>query len=160
MQRALTNVLVAVLLATPVAEGQRPSYSGPGTSQVKAPKRKAKRAKRAKKPYQVGTASWYGRRFQGKTTASGEPFNMFELTAAHRQLPMGTQIQVTNLTNGRWVVVRVNDRGPVPESRVIDLSYYAAELLGLSEKGIERVRLDIIEPPTLAMTREEPPGTP
>src|SRR5258706_11829393 len=81
------------------------------------------------KPYQVGRASWYGKQFHGRTTASGEPYDMFQFTAAHRQLPLGTWVKVTNMHNGRWVMVRVNDRGPVPESRIIDLSYGAAEML-------------------------------
>ncbi len=151
MRRALTSFLVAGLLAAPVAKGQRPSNSGSGTSQVKVPKQsKIRRAK----PYQVGTASWYGRQFHGKTTASGEPFNMFQLTAAHRELPLGTLVRVTNLSNGKSLIVKVNDRGPVPEDRVIDLSYIAAELLGLGEKGLQRVRLDIVQPPTIAFNRE------
>src|ERR1700681_1079889 len=72
-----------------------------------------KPAKRPAKPYQVGTASWYGREFHGKTTASGEPFNMFDLTAAHPKLPLGSWVRVTNLRNGKTVVVKINDRGPI-----------------------------------------------
>ena len=68
------------------------------------------------RPYQVGTASWYGRYFHGRPTASGEPYDMFRLTAAHRTLKLGTWVRVTNLRNGRSVVVRINDRGPVPRA--------------------------------------------
>src|ERR1700739_681772 len=101
-------------------------------------------------PYQVGTASWYGDYFQGKQTASGELFDMHDFTAAHPALPLGTFVQVTNLRNGRGVVVRINDRGPVVDGRIIDVSYNAARALGFKERGLQRVRLDIYEPPTLA----------
>jgi len=98
------------------------------------------------KPYQVGKASWYGKQFHGRTTASGEPYDMFQFTAAHRQLPLGTWVKVTNMHNGRWVMVRVNDRGPVPESRIIDLSYGAAEMLfDAKDRGLLKVRLDIVQ---------------
>src|SRR6266700_1890304 len=83
-------------------------------------------------PYQVGTASWYGDYFQGRTTASGEPYDMYDLTAAHPSLPLGTRIRVTNLRNGRAVILRVNDRGPVVDGRIIDVSYGAAQILGMS----------------------------
>jgi rare lipoprotein A len=91
--------------------------------------------------------------FHGKATASGEPYDMFQFTAAHRQLPLGTWVKVTNLRNGRWVVVRINDRGPVPASRVIDLSYGAAAMLEFRRKGVERVRLDVLNPETVAMAQ-------
>jgi rare lipoprotein A len=109
--------------------------------------------KRAR-PYQVGTASWYGSYFDGKETASGEPFDMYDLTAAHPTLPLGTMVKVTNLRNGRTVVVRVNDRGPVVEGRIIDLSYQAARELHLEHQGIQTVRLDLVsEPQTVAVLR-------
>src|SRR5882724_182777 len=94
-------------------------------------------------PYEVGTASWYGDYFQGKTTASGEPYDMNDLTAAHPSLPLGTRIRVTNLRNGRAVILRVNDRGPVVDGRIIDVSYGAAQILGMGGTGIQRVRLDL-----------------
>jgi rare lipoprotein A len=93
--------------------------------------------------YQVGRATWYGKLFQGRPTASGENYNMNELTCAHRSLPMGSLVRVTNLTNHKSVVVRVNDRGPVPENRVIDLSYAAAHFLGFS--GTAKVRIDLVD---------------
>ncbi len=106
------------------------------------------------KPYQVGKASWYGKQFHGRTTASGEPYDMFQFTAAHRQLPLGTWVKVTNLHNGRWVMVRVNDRGPVPESRIIDLSYGAAEMLfDAKDRGLLKVRLDIVQPEQVQMAQ-------
>jgi rare lipoprotein A len=94
--------------------------------------------------HQTGRASWYGSAFQGQATASGEPFNMNSMTCAHRSLPLGASVLVTNLRNHRSVLVRVNDRGPVPESRVIDLSYAAAKLLGFH--GVAPVRLDLVDP--------------
>ncbi len=93
---------------------------------------------------QFGSASWYGRSFQGQATASGEPFNMNSMTCAHRSLPLGATVLVTNLRNHRSVLVRVNDRGPVPESRVLDLSYAAARILGF--RGIAPVRIDLVDP--------------
>jgi rare lipoprotein A len=101
--------------------------------------------------YQIGRASWYGGFFQGRETANGENFDMYAMTCAHRSLPMGALVRVTNLENNRSVVVRVNDRGPVPRSRVIDLSYAAARLLGFSKQGLAPVRLELItDDPQLA----------
>ena len=94
--------------------------------------------------YQIGRASWYGRLFQGHETASGEDFDMNAMTCAHRSLPMGSLIKVTNLRNHRSVIVRVNDRGPVPESRIVDLSYAAAHFLGFGARGTAPVRLELI----------------
>jgi rare lipoprotein A len=88
-----------------------------------------------------GRASWYGRRFQGRRTASGEPFDMRELTAAHKTLPFGTKVRVRSLRNGREVVVRINDRGPFTKGRVIDLSRAAIKALGLSARGVIQVEL-------------------
>ena len=88
-----------------------------------------------------GEASWYGPRYQGRSTASGEPFDMDALTAAHRRLPFGTLIRVTNLENGRSVVVTVNDRGPHIRRRIVDLSQRAAADLDLIERGVAPVRI-------------------
>ncbi len=103
-------------------------------------------------PYQVGKASWYGKQFHGRTTASGEDFDMFELTAAHRQLPLGTYVKVTNLRNGKWIIVRVNDRGPYIEGRILDLSYSAARMLEF-KAGVENVRIDLVQNKTLAIAQ-------
>jgi rare lipoprotein A len=103
------------------------------------------------KAYQVGTASWYGEQFQGKQTASGEPFDMRDFTAAHPSLPLGTFVKVTNLRNGKAVVVRINDRGPVVDGRIIDLSYNAARILGFEELGLQTVRLDLYHPTNMAL---------
>ncbi len=88
-----------------------------------------------------GKASWYGRRFHGRRTASGERFDMHDLTAAHPTLPFGTRVLVRNLRNGREVVVRINDRGPFVKRRIIDLSKAAAEMLGLVHAGEAQVVL-------------------
>ena len=93
---------------------------------------------------ETGTASYYGARHHGKKTASGEPFNQNALTAAHRQLPFGTQVKVTNLDNDRSVVVRINDRGPHTRGRLIDLSRKAAEQLGMLSSGTARVRVQAL----------------
>jgi len=103
------------------------------------------------KAYQIGTASWYGEQFQGKQTASGEPFDMRDFTAAHPSLKLGTFVKVTNLRNGKAVVVRINDRGPVVDGRIIDLSYNAARALGFKERGLQTVRLDLYQPTSLAL---------
>jgi rare lipoprotein A len=103
------------------------------------------------KPYQVGTASWYGEQFQGKQTASGELFDMRDFTAAHPSLPLGTFVKVTNLRNGKAVVVRINDRGPVVDGRIIDLSYNAASVLGFKDLGLQTVRLDLYHPTNMAL---------
>jgi rare lipoprotein A len=94
----------------------------------------------------VGLASWYGAFHHGLPTASGEPFDMGQLTAAHRTLPLGTRLRVTNLENGRIVRVRVNDRGPYVAGRVLDLSHGAARMLDMVDRGVVPVRLDIVQP--------------
>ena len=95
---------------------------------------------------QVGEASWYGgERHQGKRTASGERYDEFAMTAAHPTLPFGTRVRVTNLENRRSVIVRVNDRGPFVDGRVIDLSLAAARALGIANEGVARVRLQALE---------------
>lgn len=94
-----------------------------------------------------GVASWYGRKFHGRRTSSGEPYDMFSMTAAHRSLPLPTYVTVENLKNGRKIVVKVNDRGPfVEEDRLIDLSYAAAKKLGIYETGTGKVRITAIDP--------------
>ena len=93
----------------------------------------------------VGQASWYGSKFQGRPTASGEPFDMNALTAAHRTLPFGTRIRVINEANGKSVIVRVNDRGPFSGHRIIDLSRKAAESIGLRARGVGPVKLQVLK---------------
>jgi len=97
---------------------------------------------------QTGEASWYGEPHHGRPTASGEIYDMYQLTAAHRTLPLGTRVLVTNLKNGRAVEVRINDRGPSVEGRIIDLSFAAAKELGAVPSGTIPVRIRVISQPT------------
>ena len=96
---------------------------------------------------QNGTASWYGRQFHGRKTASGDTFDMNGLTAAHRTLPMNCYIKVTNKDNGKSVVVKVNDRGPFHGNRVVDLSYGAAKAIGITQKGTGNVIIERVDAP-------------
>lgn len=93
----------------------------------------------------TGFASFYAHDFDGKMTANGEIYNMYELTAAHKTYPFNTMIRVVNLSNNKTIIVRINDRGPVPTNRIIDLSLGAAKQLGMEETGVQEVRLEIIE---------------
>jgi rare lipoprotein A (peptidoglycan hydrolase) len=93
-----------------------------------------------------GLASWYGTKFQGRKTSSGEPYNMFSMTAAHRTLPLPSYVKVTNLDNGKSVVVKVNDRGPFHNNRLLDLSYVAAHKLGILGRGTGNVEVQSIDP--------------
>lgn len=92
----------------------------------------------------VGKASWYGPKFHGRPTASGEIFNQHSFTAAHPYLGFGTKVRVTNLNNGRSVIVRINDRGPFVHNRIIDLSKAAASTIGLIRSGIAPVRIEVL----------------
>jgi len=91
---------------------------------------------------QIGLASWYGPGFHGRETASGEPFNQHALTAAHRTLPLGTEAKVTNLDTGQSVQVKINDRGPYVPGRHLDLSRAAAKQIGLTKKGVAKVKIE------------------
>jgi rare lipoprotein A len=117
--------------------------SGIASTVPKADSKPATSAKRSRPGIQIGKASWYGKLFNGRKTASGERFNMNALTCAHRSLPLGSWVRVTNLSNMKSIFVRVNDRGPVPRSRIMDLSYAAARRLGmdgLAKVSVERMR--------------------
>ena len=94
-----------------------------------------------------GVASWYGADFNGHLTASGEVYDMYEYTAAHKTLPLGTVVKVTNLESGKSTEVRINDRGPYVEGRVIDLSRTAGRAIGIREAGITKVKLEIVRMP-------------
>lgn len=94
---------------------------------------------------QQGPASWYGNPFHGRKTANGETYNMNEMTAAHKELPLGTRVEVTNLSNGRKVVVRINDRGPFHGNRVLDLSRAAAQELGTLNAGVAQVQIRALQ---------------
>ncbi|PLX80593.1 MAG: septal ring lytic transglycosylase RlpA family lipoprotein, partial [Desulfuromonas sp.] len=93
---------------------------------------------------QQGLASWYGRKFHGRKTSNGEIYNMYAMTAAHKTLPLGTSVRVHNLANGRQTVVRVNDRGPFVQGRIIDLSYAAADKLGVVGPGTAPVKIEAL----------------
>ena len=103
---------------------------------------------------QRGIASWYGHPFHGRTTSTGETYDMYAMTAAHKTLPLPTYVRVTDLDTGNRVVVRVNDRGPFVEGRVIDLSYIAAVKLGIADRGTARVEVRAPDPPAV-----DPPPT-
>jgi rare lipoprotein A len=92
-----------------------------------------------------GVASYYGKEFNGRRTASGQRYSDRKFTAAHRKLPFGTMVKVTNLYNGKSVTVRVNDRGPFKKGRIIDLSYAAARAIGIVGAGTGRVRIEIVK---------------
>jgi rare lipoprotein A len=156
MRRRIAEGLAVLLSVASLGAG---AASGPSLeaatvtkTQVTAKSTSGHTTKKATKApaYQVGTASWYGEYFQGKQTASGEPYDMQDFTAAHPTLPLGTFVKVTNLRNGKVVVVRINDRGPVVEGRIIDLSYNSARALGFEQRGLQTVRLDIYHPATVA----------
>lgn len=93
-----------------------------------------------------GTASWYGRKFHGQRTSSGEPYDMYAMTAAHKSLPLPTYAKVTNIKNGKEVIVKINDRGPFVKDRLIDLSYAAAKKLGIHASGTGKVKISAIDP--------------
>ena len=95
---------------------------------------------------EVGTASWYGEKFHGRPTACGEPYDMNQLTAAHKTLPLGTYLKIINIENSKKVVVRINDRGPFVAGRIVDLSYKAAQILDIVNPGTAKVRIEAIIP--------------
>lgn len=109
-----------------------------------------------------GRASWYGKKFQGRTTASGERYDMFKMTAAHRTLPLPSYVRVTNLSNGRSVIVKVNDRGPFHAGRIIDLSYAAAHRLDIIRHGHAEVQIEALEPgeDSVTVVASSPPTVP
>ena len=148
MQRRIAHGLALAFLYASLGAAQGPNISEAKPAPGSSTKAKSEVRKQAGKPkaYQIGTASWYGDYFQGKPTASGEPYEMYDMTAAHLKLPMGSYVKVTNLRNGKSVVVRVNDRGPVVPGRIIDLSYGAAQALQFKRRGLQQVRLDLVNP--------------
>jgi rare lipoprotein A len=105
---------------------------------------------------QIGTASWYGPGFHGRETASGETFNQHALTAAHRTLPLGTEAKVTNLATGQSVQVKINDRGPYVPGRHLDLSRAAAQQIGLTKKGVAKVKIEATPPRQATQLRAAP----
>ena len=148
MRRCIAHGLAIACLIVGLGAAQGPNISEATAAPVSSVQLQPAGRKQVEKtkPYQIGTASWYGEIFQGKPTASGEPYEMYDMTAAHLTLPMGSYVKVTNLRNGKAVVVRVNDRGPIVPGRIIDLSYGAAQALQFRHRGIQRVRLDLVDP--------------
>jgi rare lipoprotein A len=146
MRRRLAHGLAIACMIVGLGAAQGPNNSEAKAAPLSSVQATPEVRKQVKtKPYQVGTASWYGQNFEGKPTASGEPYNMYDMTAAHLTLPMGSYVKVTNLRNGKAVVVRVNDRGPIVPGRIIDLSYGAAQALQMKAHGLQRVRLDLVD---------------
>jgi rare lipoprotein A len=150
MRRRFAEILAVVFSVASVGAG---AASGPSSLEAVRVTKPAVTAgartpqkSRNPRPYQVGTASWYGEQFQGKETASGELYDMRDFTAAHLSLPLGTYVRVTNLSNGRAVILRINDRGPYVENRIIDVSYNAARALGFKDRGLQKVRVDVYRP--------------
>jgi len=137
LKKPLQNPVVAFSLLVPCLIGNSTAQTAIARAEVK-PTEETKRHW-----YQTGLASWYGTKFQGRATASGEQFDMNSLTAAHRTLPLGSWVRVTNLRNKKSVVVRINDRGPVPQSRMLDLSQAAAQALGIT--GTASVRVELLK---------------
>src|SRR5580658_11379670 len=147
MRPRLAHGLALALLYASLGAAQGPNNSEAIPAPISSTQTKSEVRKPAKpKPYQVGTASWYGEYFVGKPTASGEPYDMYDMTAASLTIPLGTYVRVTNLHNGRAVIVKVNDRGSVVPGRIIDVSYGAARALQFKDKGLQRVRLDLVKP--------------
>ncbi|MCP4137158.1 MAG: septal ring lytic transglycosylase RlpA family protein [bacterium] len=129
------------------ARGDRNTYDEPeyNESSVRASRNSREPRSREERFYQKGLASWYGREFHGKVTASGERFNMYKYTAAHKSLPFGTIVEIKNLKNGKIVKARINDRGPYYGKRIIDLSYNAAKGLGFLKNGEVLVGITVIK---------------
>lgn len=143
-------VVATLVLAFGVAASA--SDSAPAAKSATASTAQAGQKPKTHHWYQIGEASWYGIHFQGHTTANGEAFDMNALTCAHRSLPLGSWIRVTNLRNHKSIFVRVNDRGPVPEDRVVDLSYAAARAVGIH--GLAKVKLEPVRGGDPKLARE------
>lgn len=141
LSRVVTSLAVIAVGITSPTQAAAPADSPADPSpEVQKPTTLKAKAKLKKAWSQIGKASWYGGHFQGRTTANGEQFDMNSLTCAHRSLPLGSWARITNLRTKKSVFVRVNDRGPLLEDRVVDLSYAAARALGIA--GLGRVRID------------------
>jgi rare lipoprotein A len=161
MHRRIAHSLALAFLIASLGAAQGPNISEARPTPSSSVQRQSESSNQAARtrPYQVGTASWYGDNFEGKPTASGEPYEMYDMTAAHLTLPLGSYVKVTNLRNGRAVVVRVNDRGPVVPGRIIDLSYGAAQALQFRAKGLQRVRLDLVPGQNTVARAPQPAAT-
>jgi len=110
--------------------------------------------KKVKKYSRIGIASWYGKKFHGRKTSNGEIYNMHKISAAHKTLPLGSYVNVCNLENNKNIIVRINDRGPFVDNRIIDLSYAAAKRIGMANQGTAKVKVDLI-PASLIRKKEK-----
>lgn len=139
--------LAAACASSPryTSERKPPSKKSPPSRKITPPAKRLPSIKVRPGAVFVGLASFYGPEFHGKLTANGEVYDMYGLTAAHRTLPLNTIIRVTNLANGKSLIVRINDRGPWIQGRMLDLSYGAALKLGFISQGTTRVRVEVIE---------------
>src|ERR1700691_722105 len=145
MRRSIAHGLMILFAIVGLRAAQGPNSSEASSAPTRPIQPEVRKQAAKNKPYQVGTASWYGEFFDGKPTASGEDYDMYDMTAAHPTLPLGSYVKVTNLHNGRAVVVKVNDRGPIVQGRIIDLSYGAAQVLEFRDHGLQKVRLDLVK---------------
>ena len=149
-RRAVSNPPAAPVATPPATEGEakRSTSSEPQPKPGAAlPKRRDSRDNPAPNGYvEEGNASWYGPPFHGRKASNGETYDMNKYTAAHRTLPFNTRVRVTNLETGKSLVVRINDRGPFKDDRIIDLSLAAAKELELIGTGTARVRLEVVAP--------------
>jgi rare lipoprotein A len=135
-----TLLIIVFFLITACASQRRVVYE----RRPSPPPEKREIRKLESREPQYGIASWYGADFHGKHTSSGEVYDMYQLTCAHQTLPLGTMVMVTNLENGRSLELKVNDRGPFVKERIIDVSYAAAQMLGMWEKGTASVKVEVI----------------
>jgi rare lipoprotein A len=138
-----TTAVVLLLSLSPFTQAQQASAPAAATTPA-APASPAPEAKAASTDTAEGKVAYYGRKFAGRKTASGERFNPNALTMAHKALPMGTMVRVTNLKNNKSVVVRVNDRGPSTPDRVGDLSHAAASKISMLRSGVVQARLEVL----------------
>jgi rare lipoprotein A (peptidoglycan hydrolase) len=141
MKRVIMGCAVAAMVALSARSEARPSDF------VAYKRHAAPKAIQSESGTRVGIASWYGEQFQGNLTANGEVFDMNGLTAASRELPLGTRIQVKNLNNNRSIVLRINDRGPYIPGRVLDVSKSAAERLGFLNAGLAHIEMKVVRYP-------------
>ncbi len=174
MKRALSvGALVTAVILSGCAGGTQAPTAATGVRDIPSASKSVGRYK-VGKPYQingtwyqpeedfdyeeVGMASWYGRQFHGKMTANGETYDMDAMTAAHRTLPLPSVVRVTNLDNNRTVKLRVNDRGPFAKGRIIDVSRRAAQVLDFQNKGVTRVKVEIVADESMALANRQGSG--
>lgn len=144
-RHTISITLAAALFAAATgasSQDVKPATKSPTTNTSAASPQAKTQVKKQRRWYQIGEASWYGPHFEGKPTANGETFDSTQLTCAHRDLPLGSWLRVTNLHNHKSVIVRVNDRGPMVDGRIVDLSRQA--MLSISDGDLAYVRLDLI----------------